>query len=616
MDHRPSLSELNQAFWRSINRRLHSEQLRALGRSVFVIATVLLMGVLGALLMRRLPPPAITQRDPDTGCTYAAQIIGNPDEAQAIRLKLSNQPFEADWIYMVNTGTCVWTEAVTFRHEEGPLAEVTSTVTAPTYVVRMDLGPLEIPPGGIFGPTIGMSAPNRLGQYTNAWRLHAPNGQPFGPLVNFSIQTYVGPAPASATTTTFPFDIWFIAPAILGVAFAVFRAGRFVAQMYSLQSLSHAIELVLATTFGISNGTVIVAKNGAIEGAEPPPPAKGLAALKKAAEPPKNEVEMRIGGPGVLDVRSGTAVVTERGGSYAGMYGPGEHELRAFEYPRAVLDLRAQSNSEETAVLTKDGVPVRVSVGAIFKFARKMPGETPPPPPKPGFSTVLRAFLRGPNPAKAAGSFPASPEALRAAVYEVHTSPKANPPIKWSDAAFKVAAGEVGDFMSKRLLDQLFAPDDSAQNPRKEIAQLLNTNGKQALAKRGIDLLDSGFGNITVPLEVSEQRQKSWGVVWEKESAITQSRGEAEAIQQIQFAQAEAKAELVQALTQAVRTVNQTAESGEVVHPLAYVFMDTMARMLERQLREAPSDNSRTEMEKLLDRLRKMMGPAYKELKG
>jgi regulator of protease activity HflC (stomatin/prohibitin superfamily) len=360
--------------------------------------------------------------------------------------------------------------------------------------------------------------------------------------------------------------------------------------MYSLKAAGHGIAFVANTTFGLPvGGGSMSVHHGQIEG-----------------DPgDDHDILTKIGGPGVLLVKENTAVLTERGASYSRVLGPEGHTLKPFERIRMIYDLRPQTMTGSEVGVTKDGIPVRVPVITLFRFMRRMPNEPLSAPSHARFLSVLSHFIRNTS----AGSVtepPVSPEALRQALYEVH----ANPPnkIKWTNTAHGAAAGAVREEINNRRLDELFLPDDPERNPRREIADQLQQAGRSALAGRGIELVDSGFANLQVPRDVTLQRRDTWQVTWDKESNITRSTGEAEGYLQTQLARAEAQAELIQAVTQAIRTMDQTSQEDAPINPLALRYMDAVANMVDRALRESSREpNSRKEMEKMLDRLRKMM---------
>ena len=599
MNNRLTPRELQQALAYLIRR----ENVRSLGRLALIGLALIAISLIGPWLMRRLPPPSITVSDHQLGCVYAAQRTGDPASVPPPAPVPISRSFEAAW-FIVNTGTCAWADRVTFRHVEGPMAEVTQTLSISNVKISGQPGPPSIIPGAVFTPTVAMTVPGESGLYVNTWRLYHDNA-PFGPLFTYSVQAYTGNLPTTPfSPPALTLDIWFMAPAIIGVLLAILQGARFIAQMYRLKSLRHALGFVMAATFGLG-GTTIVVKSGEVEGATPAPAAgKILTPLK----PPDNEAGVQIGGPGTLSIKSGHAVVTERGSYFAQMLGPGDHVLPAFERVRNVIDLRPIAQSGLEVALTKDGVPVRAEVNTTIKIMPHVPNEVDPPPPPPSMGTVLRHLVGRRARSTAAQPLPVSPEALRMATYEVHTNPTLSTKISWSGAAHGAVTGDVRDALAGRLLDQIFAPDEPAANPRRDISQHLEKSGKDLLAKRGIELVSSSFGNIAVPAEITEQRHRNWQVIWDKESAIVKSDGEADGILQRELARAEAQVEFIQAVVQAIRTNSQTVEPGETAHPLSLRFMDDIASAVARALRNASTRmTSETDYTTLLEQLRQAL---------
>lgn len=129
------------------------------------------------------------------------------------------------------------------------------------------------------------------------------------------------------------------------------------------------------------------------------------------------------------------------------------------------------------------------------------------------------------------------------------------------------------------------------------------------MAGRGIELVDSGFANLQVPRDVITLRRTLWQTGWEKESTITRSTGEAEGFLQFQTARAEAQAELVKNIIQAIRSMDQNS-------PVTLNVVEALARVIERTLQrettlQSPA-NSRREMEQALERLRRLLPPGVK----
>ena len=240
----------------------------------------------------------------------------------------------------------------------------------------------------------------------------------------------------------------------------------------------------------------------------------------------------------------------------------------------------------------------------MFRFMKRLPDEPPSSPQHPRFLSILRHYATRTSPGSVTEP-PVSPEALRMACYEVHRPPK---PIKWYQAAFNSAAGEVRDELNRRRLDEIFAPDDPSRSPRREIAAKYNSAASSTLAARGIELVDSTFGNLQLPREVTAQRTSMWQAGWEKESTITRSASEAEGLLQLHTARAEAQAEIVKSVVQAARMMDENNQlSQHMVGALAQVIERTLRRETTLPLLSA---TTRKEADQMLERLRRLGLPS------
>jgi regulator of protease activity HflC (stomatin/prohibitin superfamily) len=580
----------------------HDEQVRAWIRFGALLIALLALGLAGGLIVQSMKPPAAryVEREPGKECIYNADSAPGLGQAESdlqptYEWKKTAAPsaeIYAQW-FIRNISTCAWGADVHFRLVDTQVQVLTDTLSVPAYQFPDNTLP-DIPPGNILAPVVPMIAPPNPGSYVTKWRLFAPDGVHwFGPEFTFTVNVATGiegdiPAQPKSLIDKLSIDLWFVVPALIGIAIALIRAGTFVAQMYSLKSLEHGIAFVANTTLGLPvGGGWITVRHGDYEG----------------SPTDVHEVPLKIGGPGVLSIKDQTAVLTERGARYSRVLGPEDHTLMPFERIRAIYDLRTQNFDGTELSLTKDGIPVRAAVGAMFRFMERMPDEPSSSPRHPRFLSILRHYLRRTPPGSVTEP-PVSPEALRMACYEVHRPPN---PIKWYQAAFSSATGEVRDELNRRRLDQLFAPDDPDRSPRREIAAQYDSAARASLAARGIELVDSTFGNLQLPREVTAQRTSMWQAGWEKESTITRSASEAEGLLQFQAARAEAQAELVKNIVQAARSMDQNNQ-------LSYQVVEALARAIERTLQRETvlplsSAAARKEADQALERLLRRLNP-------
>lgn len=598
MDSRPHLKDLISTLAYSLS---HDEQGRAMGRLLLVVASVIAVGIVGGLIVQGITSPSerYVDREPGKECIYdaasaeagalAAQPEGSSPYSSTLNIMAPpGAQVYAQW-FIRNTSTCAWDSAVQFRLIDAQVQVLTDTLSAPPYQIPNNTLPA-ISPAGILAPVVPMIAPSTPGSYVTKWRLFAPDRiHWFGPEFTFTIDVATGIEGIVPAGRKILIDWWFIIPAVIGIVIALVRSGAFVAQMYSLQSLWRGITFAVDTTLGLSlSRKSITVRHGDYEG--------------KPTD--DHEVLLKIGGPGVLSIKDHTAVLTERGARYSRVLGPEGHTLMPFERIRAIYDLRTQSFDNWEMSLTKDGIPVRAKVGAMFRFMKRMPDEPPSSPQHPRFLSVLSHYVWR-TPPGSVKEPPVSPEALRMACYEVQRPPS---PINWSQAAFGAAVGEVREELNRRTLDEVFAPDDPDRSPRREIAAKLDSTARSTLAARGIELVDSTFGNLQLPREVTAQRTSMWQAGWEKESAITRSASEAEGLLQLNTAHAEAQAEIVKNVVQAVRMMDPNNQlSQRMVEALAHVIEHTLQRETTLPLL---STTSRKEADQLLERLRRLSLPS------
>jgi len=592
MNSRPQIKDVIGTLVYSLG---HDEQVRAWIRFGALLAALFVVGLAGGLIVQAITPPAerYVEREPGNECIYnaasadaapiAAPQTGSPPPALNIVAPPGAEIY-AQW-FIRNTSSCAWDAAVRFRVVDTQLQVLTDTLSVPAYQIPNNTLP-DISPEGILAPVVPMVAPSIPGSYVTRWRLFAPDGVHwFGPEFTFTVDVATGIEGIVPAGRKFFIDWWFVVPAVIGIVIGLVRAGLFVARMYSLKSLWHGIAFVVNTALGLplGNGSIAV-QHGDYQG--------------KPTD--DHEVIIKIGGPGVLSVKDHTAVLTERGARYSRVLGPEAHTLMPFERIRAIYDLRTQSFDGVEMSLTKDGIPVRAAVGVTFRFMERMPDEPPSSPQHPRFLSLLNHYLTR-TPLGSVREPPVSPEALRMACYGV---PRSLSPIKWFQAAFSSATGEVREELNRRMLDQIFAPDDPDRSPRREIADKFNSTAKATLATRGIELVDSTFGNLQLPREVTAQRTSMWQAGWEKESTIARSASEAEGLLQLQTVRAEAQAELVRNIVQAARMMDQTNQlSNQVVEALARAVERTLQREAALPLL---SMNARIEADQALERLRRL----------
>jgi len=276
-------------------------------------------------------------------------------------------------------------------------------------------------------------------------------------------------------------------------------------------------------------------------------------------------------------VHGGMAVLSERGGGFSRIVGPGDAGLGAFERVRAVIDLRTQHRKRTESAYTKDGIEVKTETTVSFRLMKQKDGETiVRPPPHPTWSQLLNAWLgfKVKPPAPPDGP-PASPDTLRALVYEMPAG------VSWD---VTVTTG-LADLLPEKMLDELWAPEDE-HNPRRDMVDQLFRENKESLRKRGVELVDLTVGPLDVTDKaVDEQRRAYWQSYWSARADVTRAEGEAEALRRQQTARAEAQAELIEAIAQSFRMMSlggSEPPSPIVALKMLEVIGNTMKAALNR----------------------------------
>ena len=233
-------------------------------------------------------------------------------------------------------------------------------------------------------------------------------------------------------------------------------------------------------------------------------------------------------GPGIIITDCDTAVAVSDGIKFKGVQGPGTVFTTFGDQPIRTLHLRPQLRTETPHGLTQDGIKVEVLFFAPFQIDRG--GREPQ--------------LGKPFPYRKAAAFKA-----------VHGQKMEHPPggnedtqqRGWDELPQIVGARVMQDVLSGYRFDELYGPYDiEGKPPRVPIArEFLDRLGRK-LQPLGIQLVGGGISNLT-PADpaVLEQRVRSWQAEWTRQVMVKQARSQAERLQRIEQARAEAQADLI-----------------------------------------------------------------------
>jgi len=226
------------------------------------------------------------------------------------------------------------------------------------------------------------------------------------------------------------------------------------------------------------------------------------------------------------------------------------------ERPLTPVDLRPQVRGKTIHALTRDGIPVKVMMFAIFQIDRRK--------------------------AKGEGLYPFDPQAVFAAIRAQGVGPEQEEEereeVGWDQFVVNRAADLLRDAIAQTLLDRLLE-GENGDPPRETLRRGVAQNLAQTMEPHGIQVLAVGLGNIEVEdEEVLKQRVKSWAARWERRRLEREAWGEAEAIRLIEKARADAQRQMIAAITEAFQQLADT-QTPVPAHVIALRFIDVLESM-------------------------------------
>jgi hypothetical protein len=337
----------------------------------------------------------------------------------------------------------------------------------------------------------------------------------------------------------------FFAPTVLrhalaplfGFLLALWMGARYVRDLLELPHLGQAFDHLLFTLFGGGYPKMQVAD--------------GKASVSDAERNPM----LKIGGPGYVEIKLGSAAIFERVVGPTAVRGAGEHFLRRFEILREAYDLRELERTKAAVpVQTRDGVPL------VLDEVR------------------VRFRLRTRGARSTADPYPVLASAIRQATYSRRVSEKGLE--SWPEMVLGLAVGTITGWLSRRRMDELIPPPapstgDLIEEPlesryRQSIHDLfLQTGTRQKFADIGAEVVWVAVGHLRPDPDIDpdllspddskgrdrihEQMIETWAsryqALWREEMADV--KGYAEWLNEM--ARAQVQVELIQTLTDGLR---------------------------------------------------------------
>jgi regulator of protease activity HflC (stomatin/prohibitin superfamily) len=301
-----------------------------------------------------------------------------------------------------------------------------------------------------------------------------------------------------------------------------------------------------------------------------------------------------VGGPGIVNIASNTAIITETVSSFCRVLGPGDHVLGNFERIRAVIDLRPQRTTKKINTQTKDGIPIQAEGEIEFQI---LPADFRHAPVLSWGCLIRRAglelfclFLRWAGLADRANQlereiperipcettnglaprppFPFFDRAVINAYYGQGVSRHVSGQARlgnWRESVPGMVMSRLETELIRATLDRLNEPEDApldqtlphTHTPRWEIERCVLHNSIQGAYRHGCVVTNFMLGQITLDEEliepglvekIKEQRDRTWRAEWERRAQFLQGLTEAEVTRLRETARAEVQAQIIQTI--------------------------------------------------------------------
>jgi regulator of protease activity HflC (stomatin/prohibitin superfamily) len=334
-------------------------------------------------------------------------------------------------------------------------------------------------------------------------------------------------------------------PGLVTLGVLGFLSADFVKAVYGLKTRSQGFEFVKRLLFGMSGFRPFLRiAGGKLEGND-------------------KDLLVRSGGPCGLIVYNDSAAILEKAGRLTRVVKPGFPRLEPFEKIWDVVDLRPHRWVYDVSAMSKDGIPVTCQADVTLQIddGGQAPSQDAPYP------ATEQAILMA---------------ATRKLIREASRS-EDDQKMDWAGRAIVGATeGALRTILATYLLDQFLGPDEvNRNNYRSQIRSALEVELRKSFPDVGAKLIKVELGNITVDDKVTQQQIEAWQNLWKRWTKEREAEGEAERLQAIEAAKAQAQADMIVSITQAFQALT---DAGAVI-PSQLVLL----RMFE-VLKRAPYD--------------------------
>lgn len=379
-----------------------------------------------------------------------------------------------------------------------------------------------------------------------------------------------------------PIDIWWLlvplqewqyfrylfAP-ITAFLFIFVSSVFYVRDIYHLPTLGRAFHYVTASLFGIFYPRVQI-DGGRIDEEDPDD---------------ENDMEEKhllraIGGPGFAMIQPGNAVAFRDWRRVLGFQANRLYFMRPFEMIARVVNLEDQQGYiDEIAAVTRDGIRLHLK-DINFRFCALRSANDVREAQEERNGIRDQAVRRSPD-----TPYPFSPAAVESIAYSFSVSDRGMD--TWHETVNRTVMRTISGFITNHDLDYLTAPRQNGQDPRRELrVELFAPSVRSSLRRVGTELhwMDIGHFDIDDLEENKEQgpvdqtRTKFWATRWVGSARTIRAYGEAKHVMYQELARAEAQAEMIMSIADALRDVPFGTDRVET---LRQIFLARTAQILD-----------------------------------
>ncbi|MBN2550586.1 MAG: hypothetical protein JXB15_15585 [Anaerolineales bacterium] len=343
---------------------------------------------------------------------------------------------------------------------------------------------------------------------------------------------------------------YLLIPILVCIGMILSGAG-YIQYTYGLKRYSHALQYFLAVLFGI-NYPYLRVRDG----------------VKQVDLDEENLIDV-IGGPGILVIQPGSAVLLE---SYTGKVralGSGRHFITRQERIKEVFTLEEQgSRVEKLSAMTRDGIQVDArEVRYRYRLIRE--GE-----PSASVSPAMHSPYAFSEQA-----------ALNMAYNRVMNDREV---LSWQSGIENAINSGITDYISAHTVDELTAPEESGIDPRSEIqARIKFGSVRERLLERGTELIWIDIGHFDVAdKQVAEQRVSSWQARWAVETETARTRTDAQRLIYREMGRAKGQVDMLNSIVDALKDFESSEDPQQHMRKVALVRIAQLIDAMRDQVHD------------------------------